>query len=311
MGANNQVTMGNLSRIGGYSLGTLILFFVFCVGSFSQPIVHRDTVIIYRRCPPTLTSARTFRPRISVARIMVDDSASLEFPPSVTGGLTGIQQSLMYPDLAVRAGLSGTVTVQTVVDEKGKPTDVRVVRSTGEIFNEPCVSGVQALSFHPGQKEGRPARSTIQIPIVFSVETKYEILEKQNLNISKITLYHGPGLGGGPNYSIELDSSGSATYTGRAEVDRIGLYRGTVSRFDFSKVVELLSWFCLFDSTKDRYTSVLDVAYDAITVVHDGREQRLCLVADNDVREWGIARIIDQLSSEISWEQVDDPEFKK
>lgn len=74
-----------------------------------------------------------------------------------------------YPFEARRAGLSGEVVVEFVVNERGDVLSPRVVRSTASAFDEPTLRAVARWKFEPGRKDGRPVRFRMSVPVVFNV----------------------------------------------------------------------------------------------------------------------------------------------
>ena len=59
-----------------------------------------------------------------------------------------------YPDEARRLNLLGTVKVEMIVDEKGEPTNLRVVESAGEILDRAVVDAVRGWRYDPAHKSG-------------------------------------------------------------------------------------------------------------------------------------------------------------
>ena len=59
-----------------------------------------------------------------------------------------------FPDAARRLNLLGTVRVAMVVNERGEPTDLRVVESAGEILDRAVVDAVRKWRYEPAVKSG-------------------------------------------------------------------------------------------------------------------------------------------------------------
>ncbi len=59
-----------------------------------------------------------------------------------------------YPPEARRMNFLGTVKVEMIVDEKGEPTDLRVVESAGEILDRAVVGAVRTWRYEPAMKGG-------------------------------------------------------------------------------------------------------------------------------------------------------------
>ncbi|MCX6953580.1 MAG: TonB family protein [Verrucomicrobia bacterium] len=74
-----------------------------------------------------------------------------------------------YPFEAKRAGLTGEVLVEFVVDETGGVHAPRVVRSTDRVFEEAALRAVARWKFEAGKRGGKPVRFRMALPIVFSL----------------------------------------------------------------------------------------------------------------------------------------------
>jgi len=78
-------------------------------------------------------------------------------PPSTQGKGSRITQP-EYPPASRRAGEAGTVTLQAMVKEDGRPAEVKVVKSSGfEKLDEAAVKEVERnWRFVPGKEDGKP-----------------------------------------------------------------------------------------------------------------------------------------------------------
>lgn len=89
----------------------------------------------------------------------------VEDPPVLIGGLEGLQARL--PAGFDTGGASGTVTVQLVVDETGRPTDLEILRSPSAEMSEMALAAVEASSFRPGRQRGRAVKVRYRLPVRF------------------------------------------------------------------------------------------------------------------------------------------------
>lgn len=80
-------------------------------------------------------------------------------------------QNLNFPYEAVKAGISGRVVVEFVIDETGKVTQVQTRgRTIGYGLEEEAVRVVQSLkNFSPGKIKGKPVKTKMRLPIVFQL----------------------------------------------------------------------------------------------------------------------------------------------
>ena len=75
-----------------------------------------------------------------------------------------------YSEEARKAKFQGTVVLYVVVDEKGQPQQLRVVRPLGLGLDEKAIEAVQKWRFRPGFKDGRP------VPVAATVEVNFRLL---------------------------------------------------------------------------------------------------------------------------------------
>jgi TonB family protein len=72
-----------------------------------------------------------------------------------------------YSEEARKAKFQGTVVLYVVVDEKGNPRDLKVVRPLGLGLDQKAIEAVQKWRFKPGLKDGRPVAVSAQIEVNF------------------------------------------------------------------------------------------------------------------------------------------------
>ena len=72
-----------------------------------------------------------------------------------------------YTEEARKAGLNGTVVLYVVVDEKGQPSDLRVIHPLGLGLDQEAIKAVTKWRFRPGRKDGHPVAVSAQIKINF------------------------------------------------------------------------------------------------------------------------------------------------
>jgi TonB family protein len=73
-----------------------------------------------------------------------------------------------YPVALVKAGKSGTATIEFIVDEEGWVELPRVVGATAEEFGFAAAQAVATWQFNPPTKKGRPAVTRARIEIEFT-----------------------------------------------------------------------------------------------------------------------------------------------
>jgi len=75
-----------------------------------------------------------------------------------------------YPMELACAGVGGEVVLSLAVGVAGTPTEVRLVRSSGnEALDRAALEGVQDWQFKPATRGGQAQTKTIQVPVSFNV----------------------------------------------------------------------------------------------------------------------------------------------
>ena len=91
-------------------------------------------------------------------------------PPQPIGGFEAIQQNLVYPELARKAGVEGRVLVYVQVDEKGEVSRTRAIQSLGPNgCDEAAVAAVKAVKWKPAQQRDQKVKVWIAVPVDFKL----------------------------------------------------------------------------------------------------------------------------------------------
>lgn len=104
------------------------------------------------------------------------DFFAVEEPPKIIGGSKALydylQKHNLYPEMALKAQITGAVIIVFVVDEKGNPTDVQVLQEkpAGLGFGEAGVTAIKAMKFSPGYQRDKPVKVKMQQVIRFTLE---------------------------------------------------------------------------------------------------------------------------------------------
>lgn len=96
---------------------------------------------------------------------------AVEELPQLIGGIEGLQKRVVYPDIAVRAGIQGRVFVMAFVNEHGDVVKAEVQKGIGGGCDEAAVKAVMESKFIPGRQRGRPVKVRISIPVRFSLSS--------------------------------------------------------------------------------------------------------------------------------------------
>ncbi len=93
----------------------------------------------------------------------------VERMPELIGGIAGMQEKIVYPEIAKMAGIEGRVFVEFVIDERGNVQNPRVVRGIGGGCDEAALAAVKTVKFRPGMQRGKPVRVRYTLPVMFKL----------------------------------------------------------------------------------------------------------------------------------------------
>lgn len=96
----------------------------------------------------------------------------VENPPVLIGGIQSVQKHIVYPDLALKAGIEGRVVVQFIVGKDGEIINPVVLRGIGGGCDEEAIRAVMKAKFQPGMQRGRPVAVKYSLPISFRIYNK-------------------------------------------------------------------------------------------------------------------------------------------
>ena len=92
-------------------------------------------------------------------------------PPEPIGGFAAIQKNLVYPDIARKAGVEGTVTIQARIDENGEITDTRILVPLGNSgCNEAAIEAIKSVKWKPAKYQGKGVAVWVSVPVRFKLQ---------------------------------------------------------------------------------------------------------------------------------------------
>lgn len=84
-----------------------------------------------------------------------------------------LSTSLQYPKKAVRNKIEGVVLLQFIVSEKGKVTDITIIKSVEKSLDEEAVRVVKNMpDWEPAIWGGKFSKSFKRLPISFQLQDK-------------------------------------------------------------------------------------------------------------------------------------------
>jgi protein TonB len=76
----------------------------------------------------------------------------------------------VYPEIARKAGLEGTVWVKIWVGKEGKPRKVVIQKSASDIFDQAAVDAANRFVFTPAMMQNGPVDVWVSIPFHFRLK---------------------------------------------------------------------------------------------------------------------------------------------
>jgi len=95
---------------------------------------------------------------------------AVEEMPGPIGGIKAIQEKIVYPEIAKRAGVEGKVYVLAFVNEQGEVTKAQIIKGIGAGCDEAALNAVLKTRFTPGKQRGKPVKVQVSIPIIFKLK---------------------------------------------------------------------------------------------------------------------------------------------
>jgi len=76
---------------------------------------------------------------------------------------------VVYPTIALRAGIQGRVFLLAYVNEQGGVDRVDIVKGLEGGLSEAAVEAVKQSSFTPGKQRGRPVKVKVSLVVHFKI----------------------------------------------------------------------------------------------------------------------------------------------
>ena len=138
------------------------------------PSIVTDTSFVQKLEPPPPDSVSVNRGAISISQNsgnwragigQIFDVSKLDQIPAVV-----VQEKPVYPFDMRRAGISGSVLVDFIVDVEGNVRQAEAISSSQTEFESSAVQAVSKWRFRPGKKSGHAVNTHMQVPIAFSLQ---------------------------------------------------------------------------------------------------------------------------------------------
>ncbi|PSQ62404.1 MAG: hypothetical protein BRD25_05350, partial [Bacteroidetes bacterium QH_1_61_8] len=89
----------------------------------------------------------------------------------LVGGREALQDSIDYPEFAVKAGIEGRVRVRFTVNEAGNACSPTVTKEAHPLLNSEAPETIKRVEFDPAVEGGESVKFRMTLPVVFSLTT--------------------------------------------------------------------------------------------------------------------------------------------
>jgi protein TonB len=93
-----------------------------------------------------------------------EDFVAFDTPPTLRTSVKPV-----YPEIARRAEVEGSVTVLVTIDESGRVIDAQIAKSDASVFDEAALEAAYKFVFWPALQRDIPVKARIALPFKFSL----------------------------------------------------------------------------------------------------------------------------------------------
>jgi periplasmic protein TonB len=127
-----------------------------------------------------ILSLAVFAANVSYAQTLKTDDVvyeQVDVLPEFSGGLkemyTYIGKNLKYPELAVKANVSGKVFAKMIIEKDGSIKNVEILQGIGFGCDKEVERLVKAMpKWTAGMKDGKAVRTSYVLPVMFAMDSK-------------------------------------------------------------------------------------------------------------------------------------------
>ena len=101
--------------------------------------------------------------------VNIDDGPPPDFVPVEKQPVPVKNPPPLYPEIARRAGVEGTVWVKIWVDKEGKAKKAQILKSDAELFNQAAIDAAMQWVFTPAVMNNGPVAVWVSIPFKFKL----------------------------------------------------------------------------------------------------------------------------------------------
>jgi protein TonB len=100
----------------------------------------------------------------------VVDEAPIRIGGEVVAPVLRTKVQPVYPEIARKARVQGTVIVEAIIDRQGNVTDARILRGLPMGVSEAAVAAIQKWKYTPATLNGRPVSVYLTVTVTFTLQ---------------------------------------------------------------------------------------------------------------------------------------------
>ena len=129
----------------------LTIGFMFQAAGFQKDMASNDTALQTQQDPKDTSTY----------------FVTAENMPEPIGGIMAIQKNIVYPEIAKKAGIQGTVYVVAFIDEQGNVVRTGIRKGVHPALDKAAQDALVNIKFKPGMQMGKAIRVRLAVPIRF------------------------------------------------------------------------------------------------------------------------------------------------
>jgi protein TonB len=90
--------------------------------------------------------------------------------PEPVGGFAALQKNTEYPSFAKRERFKGEVVLNFAVSKNGEVSDIVVVKSAGDLFDQSAITAVLRTEWLPARQGENPIAVVYELPFEFRIK---------------------------------------------------------------------------------------------------------------------------------------------
>lgn len=260
--------------------------------------------IINTNCPELFTRSKVRNPSINIIKFEVLDSIKYTTQPTFIIDKDSLEKLMMYPEIAIRAGVEGIVVIRVQIDENGKALKANVIKAIGAGCDEAALDILLRTKYKNAIISNENIPSEILVTFYFALNLS---IDKPDLVLDEI-IYEDNSLRFYKKFVF--DKFGNASYY---EIDKTDEFEsdleikkfGKINVDTYTRLSDFIISQCFLEYKNYYYGSSTDhERRETVTVKTDTIEKYVRSNGKGDpVGLWAIINLIPYVENQIKWNE--------